>query len=269
MGPSARQTSAPFIELSRVGLIYMSKGKETHALEDATVEIRQGEFIAVVGASGCGKSSLLKLISGLRPPTSGTVMVESNKVTGPLKVTGMAFQNPILLPWRTTLENILLPLEIVEPHARNFRRDRARYTEKAKELLGLVGLEGFEQKYPWELSGGMQQRVSLCRALIHDPQMLLLDEPFGALDIFTREELWDVLQTLCAEKKPTVVLVTHDLREAGFLADTIYVMSKRPGKIISKTDVNIPRPRVLEDTFSPVFMEMTRDLRAQISEVKG
>jgi NitT/TauT family transport system ATP-binding protein len=263
------QSNAPFIEVDHVGLIYEGREGSTHALKEATLSIVKGEFVAVVGSSGCGKSSLLKLISGLHPPTAGSVAVAGKKVAGPLKITGMAFQNPTLLPWRTTLGNILLPLEIVTPYAETFRAKRSDYEMKAKELLGLVGLSGFEGKYPWELSGGMQQRSSLCRSLIHEPEMLLLDEPFGALDIFTREELWGVLQTLCAEKKPTVVLVTHDLREAVFLADTIYVMSDRPGRILSRTKVDMPRPRTLEDTFALAFMELTRDLRSQISNAKN
>ena len=263
------QSSVPFIEVDQVGLTYEGREGLTQALSEATLDIAKGEFVAVVGSSGCGKSSLLKLISGLHPPTKGKVAVGGRQVTRPLKITGMAFQNPTLLPWRTTLDNILLPLEIVTPYAETFRAKRGEYEVKAKELLALVGLSGFEGKYPWELSGGMQQRSSLCRALIHEPEMLLLDEPFGALDIFTREELWAVLQTLCAEKKPTVVLVTHDLREAVYLADTIYVMSDRPGRILSRTEVRMPRPRTLEHTFAPEFMQLTRDLRTQISNAKN
>ena len=263
------QANGAFIEVDHVALVYAGREGTTHALEDATLRIAKGEFVAVVGSSGCGKSSLLKLISGLHPPTRGTVSVAGEKVTRPLKITGMAFQNPTLLPWRTTLDNILLPLEIVTPYAETFRARRAEHEQRARDLLALVGLSGFEGKFPWELSGGMQQRSSLCRALIHEPEMLLLDEPFGALDVFTREELWGVLQTLCAEKKPTVVLVTHDLREAVFLADTIYVMSDRPGRILSRTAVEFRRPRTLQDTFAPAFMELARELREQISGAKS
>ena len=269
MGNAIVQANAPFIELDCVSLTYRSRDSTTHALDKASLSLLKGEFVAVVGTSGCGKSSLLKLISGLHPATSGSVKVAGEKVKGPLSFTGMAFQNPTLLPWRTTISNTLLPLEIVEPYASTFRTNRREYVQKAKELLGLVGLSGFEQKYPWELSGGMQQRSSLCRALIHEPRMLLLDEPFGALDVFTREELWSVLQTVCAEKKPTVVLVTHDLREAVYLADTIYVMSDRPGRIISRADVKIRRPRTLDDTFTPSFMELAHALRTQISNAKN
>ena len=171
----------------------------------------------------------MKLCTGLRPPTQGTVVVDGREVAGPLKIVGMAFQAPNLLPWRTTLDNVLLPLEIVEPYRASFKRKRAEYVDKARAILKTVGLQGNEDKFPWQLSGGMQQRASICRALIHEPKLLMLDEPFGALDAFTREELWCVLRDLWQEQRFTVVLVTHDLREAVFLADTVYCMSKRPG----------------------------------------
>jgi NitT/TauT family transport system ATP-binding protein len=258
-----------FVELDRVSLSYGREGNGTLALSDASLTIDRGEFIAVVGPSGCGKSTLLKLVSGLCQATSGTVTVAGSPVTGPLKICGMAFQNATLLPWRTTLDNVLLPLEIVEPHASNHRRDREQNEAQARELLATVGLAGFEDKYPWQLSGGMQQRSSLCRALIHEPDLLLLDEPFGALDAFTREDLWGVLQTLWLKKKPTVILVTHDLREAVYLADTVYVISARPGRVISKTSVNLPRPRTIEDTFRPDFIDMAHALRDQIAHVRA
>ena len=171
--------------------------------------------------------------------------------------------------YKRQLDNVLLPLQIVEPHASRFNKHRDKYEAKARNLLALVGLSGFEQKYPWELSGGMQQRSSLCRALIHEPQVLLLDEPFGALDAFTREELWGVLQRLWLDRKPTMILVTHDLREAVYLADTIYVMTARPGRIMSKTSVELSRPRTLKDTFKSEFIEPVQALRIQISEVMG
>ncbi len=229
------------------------------------MSIREGEFIAIVGPSGCGKSSLLKLVSGLHPALRGEVVVDGRPVTAPISICGMAFQNSTLLPWRTALENVLLPLEIVQPFARDFSRRRSEYADRARRLLGEVGLAGFENKYPWELSGGMQQRTSLCRSLIHDPRILLLDEPFGALDAFTREDLWEVLQTLWMEKRPTVILVTHDLREAAYLADTIYVSSPRPGRIVARTEVAFPRPRTLETTFLPGFMDTVHALRERIA----
>jgi len=234
------------------------------AIEEVSLAIRQGEFIAVVGPSGCGKSSLMRLISGLHPPLAGTLTVEGQRVSGPLKSVGMAFQNSNLLPWRRAIDNVLLPLEIVEPHRRTFRRNKEQYKSKARALLESVGLAGFTEKYPWELSGGMQQRTSICRALIHEPEILMLDEPFGALDAFTREELWCALRDLQAERRVTVMLVTHDLREAVFLADTVYVMSSRPGRIVRRREVGIPRPRDLEVVYSQHFQDIVHELRGLI-----
>jgi NitT/TauT family transport system ATP-binding protein len=234
------------------------------AIEEVSLDIARGEFIAVVGPSGCGKSSLMRLISGLHPAASGTLTVEGKPVAGPLKSVGMAFQNSNLLPWRSALDNVLLPLEIVEPYRREFSRKKTEYGEKARELLDAVGLKGFTDKYPWELSGGMQQRTSICRALIHEPEILMLDEPFGALDAFTREELWCALRDLQAERNVTVMLVTHDLREAVFLADTVYVMSSRPGRIVRRCPVNLPRPRDLEVTYTPQFQDVVHELRTLI-----
>ena len=232
------------------------------AIDEVTLDIARGEFIAVVGPSGCGKSSLMKLISGLHPVASGVLTVEGKPVTGPLRSVGMAFQNSNLLPWRTALDNVLLPLEIVEPYRRDFSRQK--YAAKARTLLESVGLQGFTEKHPWELSGGMQQRTSICRALIHEPEILLLDEPFGALDAFTREELWLALRDLQAARKVTVMLVTHDLREAVFLADTVYVMSSRPGRIVRRCPVNLPRPRDLEVTYTQPFQDVVHELRSLI-----
>jgi NitT/TauT family transport system ATP-binding protein len=236
------------------------------AIDSVTLGIARGEFIAVVGPSGCGKSSLMKLISGLHPPLAGSLTVEGRPVTGPLKSVGMAFQNSNLLPWRRAIDNVLLPLEIVEPHRRNFQRDKEQYKSKAKALLESVGLAGFTDKYPWELSGGMQQRTSICRALIHEPEFVILDEPFGALDAFTREELWCALRDLQAERRVTVMLVTHDLREAVFLADTVYVMSSRPGRIVRRCAVDIPRPRDLEVVYTQRFQDIVHELRSLIGQ---
>ena len=258
----------PLIDINNVSMAY-GGAHGVIALAETSLQIKAGEFVAVVGPSGCGKSSLLKLVSGLHPPLRGSVHVAGQPVNGPLKICGMAFQNPMLLPWRTTIQNVLLPLEIVASHAGRFRRNRAEYRERARELLATVGLAGFEDKYPWELSGGMQQRASLCRALIHSPELLLLDEPFGALDLFTREDLWDVLQALWVKQRPTVILVTHDLREAIFLADTVYVISPRPGRVISKADTDFSRPRTLSDTFTPRFTELSHALREQIGVSAG
>ena len=233
------------------------------AIDEVTLDIARGEFIAVVGPSGCGKSSLMKLISGLHPPLGGSLTVEGKPVTGPLKSVGMAFQNSNLLPWRTALENVLLPLEIVEPYRRDFSQAEIRGQRRTRCWTS-VGLQGFTDKHPWELSGGMQQRTSICRALIHEPEILLLDEPFGALDAFTREELWVALRDLQAARKVTVMLVTHDLREAVFLADTVYVMSSRPGRIVRRCEVTLPRPRDLEVTYTQPFQDVVHELRSLI-----
>ena len=258
-----------FVELKSASLTYRLGKETTLALADATIGIEKGEFIAVVGPSGCGKSTIMKLVTGLMPTTSGEVWVQGAKVTAPIKGVGMAFQNPTLMPWRTTLDNVLLPMEVVEPHKRRFRRHRAEYVERAMKLLSTVGLADFALKYPWQLSGGMQQRSNLCRALIHEPELLMLDEPFGALDAFTREELWGVMQALWLEKRFTGVLVTHDLREAVYLADTVYVMSRRPGRIVLAKHVDIPRPRTLATTFEPHFVDIVHGLRDRIHQEHG
>jgi NitT/TauT family transport system ATP-binding protein len=243
-----------FVDLKGVSLTYRLGKDRTLALADATFAIDKGEFIAVVGPSGCGKSTIMKLVTGLLPPSGGEVHVNGAKVTGPIKGVGMAFQNPTLMPWRSTMDNILLPMEVVEHVARGMK------------LLQTVSLADFADKFPWQLSGGMQQRSNLCRALIHEPELLMLDEPFGALDAFTREELWGVMQALWLEKRFTGVLVTHDLREAVFLADTVYVMSRRPGRIVMAKKIDIPRPRTLATTFEPHFVEIVHELRDRIHQ---
>jgi NitT/TauT family transport system ATP-binding protein len=267
---SAEIASAPsFVDLRGVSLAYGEGDNETLALEKADLSIAKGEFAAVVGPSGCGKSTLMRLVSGLMPPTTGAVFVAGDRVTRPLSCVGMAFQNPTLLPWRTTLANVMLPLEIVQPHCKTFRRDRQKYVQMAEDLLASVGLSGFSGRYPWQLSGGMQMRASLCRALIHGPDLLMLDEPFAALDAFTREELWSVLQAVWMEKRFTVIHVTHDLREAVFLSDTVYVVSKRPGRVVGRTSIDLKRPRTLDDTYGHAFNEYVHDLRRRIGEVRA
>ena len=258
-----------FVDLDRVSLRYGEDADGTLALRGATLRVAIGEFVAVVGPSGCGKSTLMKVVTGLWPATAGTVIVSGREVTGPLSIAGMAFQNPTLLPWRTTLANVMLPLEIVQPHCSRLRREWAAYLAKARDLLALVGLKGFEDHFPWQLSGGMQQRASLCRALIHDPSLLMLDEPFASLDMFTREELWLALQDLWLARQPTVILVTHDLREAVFLADRVLVMSARPGRIIAERVVNLPRPRNLDATYEPYSVTLVHELREHISAARS
>ena len=236
----------------------------TRALQDVSLEIERGTTVAFVGPSGCGKSTLLKLIAGLVRPTEGKVAVNGMTVAGPLKNVGMAFQNPVLLPWRTVLDNLLLPLEILRENHDPRAPARALWRERASALLGTVGLAGAEHRQPRELSGGMRQRVSLCRALIHEPALLLLDEPFAALDAFTREEMWELHQTLRRQREFTGVLVTHDLREAVFLAQTIYVMSASPGRVDHVHRVSLGAPRALEQLYSAEATALIRDMREQI-----
>jgi NitT/TauT family transport system ATP-binding protein len=261
-----------FIEIADIDLVYekrpgVADGTGTLALSNTNLAVNRNEFIALVGPSGCGKSTLLKLISGLVKSTRGSVRVEGKQVVRPLKNVGMAFQNATLLPWRTILDNVLLPLEIVEPYRSdpNSKMKRAR----AAELLATVGLAEFGDSMPWQLSGGMQQRAQLCRALIHSPSILLLDEPFAALDAFTREELWDVLQNLWMHTQCTVILVTHELREAVFLCDTVHIMSPRPGRVIGSRTIPLPRPRTLAMTFQPDFVGLVHECRDHISLGKG
>jgi NitT/TauT family transport system ATP-binding protein len=255
-----------FVDFHDVWLAYNDEllAQGTYAVEAIDLKVDEGEFIAIVGPSGCGKSTFMKLATGLRRPSKGTVIINGQEVTGPLKITGMAFQAPSLLPWRTTIANVMLPLEIVEPYRSNFKARRKEYEEKARALLKSVGLGGYEDKFPWQLSGGMQQRASICRALVHEPKMLLLDEPFGALDAFTREELWCTLRDLHAAQKFNVILVTHDLRESVFLADTVYCMSRSPGRFVVKREIELPRPRDLEVTYTPQFTDIVHELRAHI-----
>jgi NitT/TauT family transport system ATP-binding protein len=238
------------------------------AVEAIDLQVGRGEFIAIVGPSGCVKSSFMMLATGLRMPSRGRILIDGQPVTGPLKISGMAFQAPSLLPWRTTVDNVLLPLEIVEPYRSSFRARRKEYGERARRLLQKVGLGGYEDKFPWQLSGGMQQRASICRALIHEPKMLLLDEPFGALDAFTREELWCILRDLWTEQRFNVILVTHDLRESAFLADTVYVMSKSPGRFVVKREIDLPRPRELEITYTREFTDIVHELRGHIGAIR-
>jgi len=264
-------TPASFVDFQDVWLAYNDEllAQQNFAVEAIDLQVRQGEFIAIVGPSGCGKSTFMKLTTGLKMPSKGRIMIDGAPVNGPLKISGMAFQAPSLLPWRTTVDNVLLPLEIVEPYRSNFNAKRAEYEERARKLLQKVGLAGYEDKFPWQLSGGMQQRVSICRALIHEPKMLLLDEPFGALDAFTREELWCILRDLWTEQRFNVILVTHDLRESVFLADTVYVMSKSPGRFVVKREIDLPRPRDLEVTYTKEFSDIVHELRGHIGAIRN
>jgi NitT/TauT family transport system ATP-binding protein len=258
-----------FVRLDAVRLNYRAgEGQSTLALDGTSLEVGKGEFAAVVGPSGCGKSTVLKLVSGLLKASDGGVQVAGREVGGPVKMAGMAFQNPTMLPWLSTLDNVLVPLKIVQPYRSQFKQRRGEFEERALSLLKTVGLAGFERRYPWQLSGGMQQRASLCRALIHEPALLLLDEPFGALDAFTREDLWGTLQELWMSRRPTVILVTHDLREAAYLADRIFVMSARPGRIVASHGVPFGRPRTLKMSFEDSFVELVYGVRTEISSAR-
>lgn len=260
--------TAPLVTIENVDMRYGGAGG-TLAVSDLSLHVKKGEFTAVVGPSGCGKSTLMKLVTGLYIPQQGVVTVAGARVTKPVSIVGMAFQNPTMLPWRTTLDNILLPLEIVEKHRKRLRANKKEYVERAEHLLETVGLKGFGEKFPWQLSGGMQQRANLCRALIHEPELLMLDEPFGALDAFTREELWCVIRDLHHETDVTIQLVTHDLREAAFLADRIFVMSARPGRIIETRTVPFERPRDLELMYTKDFTDIVHDLRGLIANARS
>jgi NitT/TauT family transport system ATP-binding protein len=264
------ETAADLVAIDGVSLRYKGQAgaSSTLAVEGLDLRVKRGEFVAVVGPSGCGKSTLMKLATGLQFPSRGSVTVAGKPVNGPVSIAGMAFQNPVMLPWRLTRDNVLLPLEVVSKHRSSFRKDKQKHRDKADKLLESVGLVGAGDKYPWQLSGGMQQRASLCRALIHEPELLMLDEPFGALDAFTREELWCVMRDLHARQDVTIILVTHDLREAVFLADKIFVMSARPGRIVETRLVDLPRPRDLDITYTPEFAKIVMELRGYIAEAR-
>jgi NitT/TauT family transport system ATP-binding protein len=262
-------SSPIYLELRDVSVSYDHDDEKLLAVDRLNVSVRRGEFIAVVGPSGCGKSTLMKLASGLLPPSSGSVFVDGKMVTKPVSGVGMAFQNATLMPWRTTLRNIMLPFEIVKPHKYRLRANKAEYVARAEALLDNVGLLKFKNRYPWQLSGGMQQRANVCRALIHEPQLLMLDEPFGALDAFTREELWLMMQDLWMSRQFSAVLVTHDLREAVYLADRVVVIGQRPGRVILDRVVDLPRPRTIADTFEPAFQSIVHELRDYILEARS
>src|SRR5438067_5129396 len=232
------------------------------ALEDVAFRVGEGEFVAIVGPSGCGKSTLLKILAGLLPATRGEVNLRSVPITGPRRDIGVVFQSPVLFPWRTVLDNVLLPVDV-----QRLGRDDNR--SRALELLALVGLRGFEHRYPWELSGGMQQRVAITRALVHNPAMLLMDEPFGALDAMTRDALNLELQRIWLERRETIVFITHSIPEAVFLADRVFVMTPRPGHIVEQVAVTIPRPRALDLTSAPEFGAAVRRIRLHFASRAG
>lgn len=252
------------IEIEDVSHAYKTASGPLPVLDGLTLSVPEGRFCAVVGPSGCGKSTLTRLIAGLMFPDRGEVRVHGEVVRSPRKNVGMAFQNPVLLEWRTILDNVILPLEIVAP-----RMPRAQREARARELLALVGLDGFEDKRPSELSGGMRQRASLCRSLVHKPDILILDEPFGALDAFTREDLWQLMHQLRAEEPFTALLITHDLRESVYLADQVVVLSGRPARTQFVLDIDLPGPRPIDMLYTTQSVEWLAQLRAEIEIAQG
>lgn len=242
------------IAVEQVSKRYRTRDGEVLALEDVSLEVRPGEFVALVGPSGCGKSTLLLMVAGLIPASGGTIKINGQLQRGPYTDVGIVFQRDALLEWRSVLSNVLLPAEIK-------RMPRGVAGERGRELLRRVGLEGFEDRYPYELSGGMRQRVALCRALIHDPPLLLMDEPFAALDAFTREELGAYLLRLWQELRNTVIFVTHAIEEAVLLADRVVVMSSRPGRVIESVEVPLGRPRMPELREEGAFHSTVRKIR--------
>ena len=249
---------AALIAVSDVSRTFMSGGTTVTALDHVVFEVQAGNFVSIVGPSGCGKSTLLKIVSGLLPPSSGTVTVNGEPVRAPLENVGMVFQAPVLLKWRSVTANILLPVEFA-------RLDIPSHTERTRALIKVVGLDGFDEMYPHQLSGGMQQRVSLCRALVTDPQLLLMDEPFGALDAMTRDELDMELLRIWEERKKTVLFVTHSIQEAVFLSDVVFVMSARPGRLLEQITINLPRPRSMEMMTDQKFGGYALKIRALLA----
>jgi NitT/TauT family transport system ATP-binding protein len=250
----------PLITVADISRVFTSGAKTVTALEHVAFEIQTGNFVSIVGPSGCGKSTLLKIISGLLAPSTGTVALNGKPVRSPLENVGMVFQAPVLLKWRSVLDNILLPVEFA-------KLELSSHIDKARALIKLVGLEGFEEMYPHQLSGGMQQRASLCRALVTDPQLLLMDEPFGALDAMTRDELDMELLRIWEERKKTVLFVTHSIQEAVFLSDMVFVMSARPGRLLEKIPIDLPRPRTMEMMTYPKFGGYSLQIRALLAGV--
>jgi len=260
MTPAGR---AAAVRIEAVSKLYeVRDGDDVLALERIDMDIASGSFVALVGPSGCGKSTLLSLLAGLMPATSGRVGIDGEKVVRPHPKVGVVFQSDLLLYWRTILDNVLLPIEIKG-------MDRAAYRQRARDLLAQVGLQGFDNTYPSELSGGMRQRVSLCRALIQEPELLLMDEPFGSLDALTREQMIMDLQSMWTRLRNTVLFITHDIEEAVFLADRVVVMSPRPGRVDLDLTIDLPRPRRWSDLHeNPRFQHYARRVR-EMFEAKG
>ncbi len=245
-----------FVRIKNVDKIYKTRGRALKAVDNVSLDLRKGEFVSIVGPSGCGKSTLMMMVAGLVPVSSGEISIRGETVRKPYTDVGVIFQRDALLEWRTVLNNVLLPIDV-----RGL--PRSKYQAAARTLLARVGLAGFENSYPWELSGGMRQRVSLCRGLIHDPSLLLMDEPFGALDALTREQMNLDLQRIWLENRKTMLFITHSIWEAIFLADRVAVMSPRPGSIAAMIDISLPRPRRLSVRESKQFGSYAALIREQ------
>jgi NitT/TauT family transport system ATP-binding protein len=256
----AEQVSDLYIRLKSVGKVYPTKRGEVQACAEVDLDIRQSEFVAIVGPSGCGKTTILKMVAGLIPYSAGTITVGGKIVDRPQTDVGIVFQDAIMLDWRDVLSNVLLQIDIR-------RMDRREHEPIALELLKATGLEGFERRKPYELSGGMRQRVSICRALVHDPPLLLMDEPFGALDALTREQISMDIQRVWLERRKTALHITHSIPEAVLLADRVVVMSPRPGRIVEIIDIDLARPRRL-DRLPPAFHDYVGRIR-DIFKSKG
>jgi NitT/TauT family transport system ATP-binding protein len=259
--PAAADSAANecLVRIAGLEKVYRSKdGNDIHALRDINLDIRAAEFISIVGPSGCGKTTLLKILAGILDRSSGEVVMQGRSLSGPSRELGVVFQAPVLLPWRTVLQNVMVPVEIQ-------KRNRATFEARARQLIAMVGLAGFESKYPAELSGGMQQRVGICRALVHDPSFLLMDEPFGALDAMTRESMNEELQRIWSESRKTILLVTHSIPEAVYLADRVVVMTPRPGRIVDVIAVDLPRPRTLAMQNTAEFGRFVAGIRRHFS----
>jgi len=252
------QAAMPLARIAGVGKQFTSRdGSRVVALEQVSFDVRQGELVTIVGPSGCGKSTLLHIMAGVLDRSSGDILLNGQPIAGPRRDVGVVFQEPLLLPWRTVVDNILLPIEV-------HRLPLERYRPKVEELLALTRLEGFGGKYPHELSGGMQQRVSIARALIHDPAILLMDEPFGALDAMTREQMNVDLMKIQSRSGKTILLITHSIPEAVLLGDRVVVMSARPGRIVDLIDIDLPRPRDFEAVSTPAFGGYSKRIREHL-----
>ncbi|WGX94828.1 ABC transporter ATP-binding protein [Nocardioides sp. L-11A] len=260
---SESTTTDSLITIEQVTLAYpTATGTPVQALHPIDLEIADGTFVSLVGPSGCGKSTLLKILAGLLRQSEGAVQLGGRELSGPSPDVGVVFQQPVLLPWLTILDNVLLPIRVQ-------KRDVARSRDRAMDLLRMVGLDGFEKRYPAELSGGMQQRAGIVRALVPNPRILLMDEPFGALDALTRERMNDDLQRIWSEERKTVFFITHSIPEAVYLSDRVLVMSERPGRIVADFSVDIERPRRLDATGDPRFQQTATQIRGLLNARGG